>query len=109
MKALVYVWTFWYVCGAVIVVGCLTTILLAWIRDIVDSIKRWKEDYVSGKFLVCRKSFKEFREGQSYWLEYHGCNTYIGRSDNILNQRFHITPRQLKNFANPNEKEEPEP
>ena len=42
-----------------------------------------------------RKSFNEFKEFESYWLEYVGDDTYIGRSDNILNQRLHITPQQL--------------
>lgn len=54
-----------------------------------------KYDFVSGQFIECRKSFNEFKEDNSYWLEYIGNDTYIGRSDNILNQKFHITPRQL--------------
>ena len=54
-----------------------------------------KYDFVSGQFIECRKSFNEFKEGNSYWLEYAGNDNYIGRSDNILNQKFHITPRQL--------------
>ena len=54
-----------------------------------------KYDFVSGKFIECRKSFDEFKEDNSYWLEYVGNDTYIGRSDNILNKSFHITPRQL--------------
>ena len=54
-----------------------------------------KYDFVNGQFIECRKSFDEFREDNSYWLEYIGNDTYIGRSDNILNKKFHITPRQL--------------
>ena len=54
-----------------------------------------KYDFVSGQFIECRKSFNEFKEDNSYWFEYVGDDTYIGRSDNILNQKFHITPRQL--------------
>ena len=54
-----------------------------------------KYDFVSGKFIECRKSFNEFKEDNSYWFEYVGNDTYIGRSDNILNKTFHITPRQL--------------
>lgn len=54
-----------------------------------------KYDFVSGKFIECRKSFDEFKEDNSYWFEYVGNDTYIGRSDNILNKSFHITPRQL--------------
>lgn len=54
-----------------------------------------KYDFVSGQFIECRKSFNEFKENNSYWFEYVGNDTYIGRSDNILNKKFHITPRQL--------------
>jgi len=54
-----------------------------------------KNDFVSGNFIQCRKSFNEFKEGESYWFEYIGDDIYIGRSDNILNKKFHITPRQL--------------
>jgi len=54
-----------------------------------------KTDFVSGQFIECRKSFNEFKEENSYWLEYIGDDTYIGRSNNVLNKKFHITPRQL--------------
>ena len=54
-----------------------------------------KYDFVSGKYIECRKSFDEFKEDNSYWFEYVGNDTYIGRSDNILNKKFYITPRQL--------------
>ena len=54
-----------------------------------------KYDFVSGQFIECRKSFNEFKEDNSYWFEYVGNDTYIGRSDNILNKKFHITPMQL--------------
>lgn len=54
-----------------------------------------KYSFVTGQFLECRASFNEFKEDNSYWLEYVGNDNYIGRSDNILNQKFHITPRQL--------------
>jgi len=60
-----------------------------------EEAEKEKSDFVSGKFIQCRKSFNEFKEDNSYWLEYIGDDTYIGRSDNILNQKFHITPRQL--------------
>ena len=60
-----------------------------------DEAEKEKNDFVSGQFIECRKSFNEFKELESYWLEYVGDDTYIGRSDNILNQKFHITPRQL--------------
>ena len=60
-----------------------------------DEAEKEKNDFVSGQFIECRKSFNEFEEDNSYWLEYIGDDTYIGRSDNVLNQMFHITPRQL--------------
>lgn len=60
-----------------------------------DEAEREKYDYVSGQFLECRKSFDVFKEDNSYCFEYIGDDIYIGRSDNILNQKFHITPRQL--------------
>ena len=60
-----------------------------------DEAEKEKCDFVSGNFIECRKSFNEFKENNSYWLEYIGDDTYIGRSDNILNHKFHITPRQL--------------
>lgn len=60
-----------------------------------DEAEKEKYDFVSGQFIECRKSFNGFKEDNSYWLEYVGDDNYIGRSDNILNQKFHITPRQL--------------
>ena len=54
-----------------------------------------KTDFVSGQYVQCRKSFDGFKENESYWFEYIGDDVYIGRSDNILNKKFHITPRQL--------------
>jgi len=54
-----------------------------------------KNNFVSGQFLQCKLSFDGFKEGEHYWLEYIGDDMYVGRSDNILNQKFHITPRQL--------------
>ena len=63
-----------------------------------DEAEKEKDDFVSGNFIYCHKSFDEFKEGVSYWLEYIGDDTYIGRSDNILNKKFHITPRQLFNL-----------
>lgn len=75
---------------------------LAWLEKQGDIDKvsyevaeKEKYDFVSGHFIDCKKSFNEFKEDSSYWLEYLGNDTYIGRSDNILNEKFHITPRQL--------------
>lgn len=102
MKTLVFVWTIKDVAIAVIVVWTLCYILAVWIRAICESIfvipEKRKDEFVSGHFIICKKSFKQFRKGEGYWLEYTGKNTYIGRSDNVLNQRIHIRPRELKNF-----------
>lgn len=70
---------------------------LDWLEKQVsnEAAEKEKSVYVFGQFLYCKGSFNEFKEGESYWLEYIGNDTYIGRSDNILNQKFHITPRQL--------------
>lgn len=54
-----------------------------------------KDVFVSGHFLRCLKSFNVFKQGEHYWLEYIGDDKYIGRSDNILNDQFYISPRQL--------------
>ena len=76
--------------------------ILAWLekqgnidKESHEIAEKEKYDFVSGQFIECRKSFNEFKENNSYWLEYVGNDTYIGRSDNILNKKFHITPRQL--------------
>ena len=70
-----------------------------WFNEYIYSNKEWAEEektcFVSRQFLQCKLSFDGFKEGEHYWLEYVGDDTYIGRSDNILNQKFHITPRQL--------------
>lgn len=48
-----------------------------------------------GQFLQCKLSFDEFKEGECYWLEYVEDDIYVGRSDNVLGKKFHITPIQL--------------
>ena len=60
-----------------------------------NDAEKEKSDFVSGKFLYCRGSILDFKEGETYWLEYIGDDTYVGRSDNVLNQKFRITPRLL--------------
>ena len=57
-----------------------------------------KYNYVSGKHLICITDFNIFKKSQSYWLEYIGKNVYIGRSDNILNEKVTIEPFQLDYF-----------
>lgn len=64
-------------------------------KESYEIAEKEKYNFVSGHFIECRKSFNEFKEDNSYWLEYIGDDNYIGRSDNVLNQKFHITPRQL--------------
>lgn len=70
-----------------------------WFNEYIQSNTEWAEEektrFVSGQFLQCKLSFDEFKEGEHYWFEYVGDDMYVGRSDNILNQKFHITPRQL--------------
>lgn len=70
-----------------------------WFNEYIQSNTEWAEEektsFVSGQFLQCKLSFDEFKEGEHYWLEYIGDDVYVGRSDNVLNQKFHITPRQL--------------
>jgi hypothetical protein len=70
-----------------------------WFKEYIQSNAEWAEEeknrFVSGQFLQCKLSFDSFKEGEHYWLEYVGDDMYVGRSDNVLGQRFHITPRQL--------------
>ena len=54
-----------------------------------------KDKFTALRFLQCLESFDKFREGEHYWLEYIGGDMYVGRSDNVLGEKFHITPRQL--------------
>ena len=54
-----------------------------------------KDEFTTRKFLQCLTSFGDFKEGAHYWLEYIGGDKYVGRSDNVLGEVFHITPRQL--------------
>lgn len=54
-----------------------------------------KDEFTTRQFLQCLVSFDKFREGEHYWLEYIGGDKYVGRSDNVLGEVFHITPRQL--------------
>lgn len=55
-----------------------------------------KTDFVSGKFLTCITNFGIFKKGEQYWLEYIGNDTYIGRSDNILNEQLYISEFELQ-------------
>lgn len=59
---------------------------------------REENEIVSGKYLYAITDFSLFKKGEAYWLEYIGNDTYIGRSDNILNEKVVITPYQLENY-----------
>ena len=60
--------------------------------------EREKNEKVSSKFLYAITSFSIFNQDESYWLEYIGDDTYVGRSDNILNKHIKITPFELDNY-----------
>lgn len=64
---------------------------------IFEYAEKEKENFVSG-FVVCTSSFDSFVEGERYLFEYVGNDTYVGRSDNILNETFYISPRELFTF-----------
>lgn len=93
--------------------GAIYDKMLAWLekqgeqKPVNEDAEKEKSNYVSGQFLYCKGSFNEFKEGESYWLEYIGNDTYVGRSDNVLNQKFHITPRQLYTWLDPRHPEHP--
>ena len=54
-----------------------------------------KREFVGDGFIKCYGDFQDFREGQTYWLEYVGNDNYNVRSDNLLGKTYHITPCQL--------------
>ena len=58
-------------------------------------IEQMKTMFVSGKFLRCEKKARGFKKGDHYWLEYIGNDTYVGRSDNILNKKFNIPGKEV--------------
>ena len=60
--------------------------------------EREKNEKVSGKFLYAVTDFSIFKKDEAYWLEYIGNDTYVGRSDNILNQKVEIAPRHLVRY-----------
>lgn len=69
------------------------------ISDNIREAENEKYEYVSGKFIRCVNSFNGFSKGETYWLEYTNDDIYVGRSDNILDKKFHITPKQIfQNF-----------
>ena len=60
-----------------------------------------KIKFVESKFLKCMVNFDIFNKGEKYWLQYIGNDTYIGRSDNILNEKIVIEPYKLDYFIEP--------
>jgi len=60
-----------------------------------DEAEKEKGDYVGNGFIKCHADFLDFKEGNTYWLEYVGDDRYIVRSNNLLGKTYHITPCQL--------------
>ena len=60
-----------------------------------DEAEKEKGNFVGDSFIKCHANFLDFKEGNTYWLEYVGDDKYIVRSDNLLGKTYHITPRQL--------------
>ena len=54
-----------------------------------------KREFVGDGFIKCYADFQDFKEGETYWLEYLGNDNYNVRSDNLLGKTYHITPCQL--------------
>jgi len=54
-----------------------------------------KREFVGDGFIKCYGNFQDFKEGETYWLEYVGNDNYNVRSDNLLGKTYHITPCQL--------------
>ena len=60
-----------------------------------EQIENKKRDFVGNGFVKCCADFKDFKEGETYWLEYLGNDEYNVRSDNLLGKTYNITPYQL--------------
>ena len=60
-----------------------------------DEAEKEKADFVGDGFIECHADFLDFKEGNTYWLEYVGDDMYNVRSDNLLDKTYHITPCQL--------------
>lgn len=54
-----------------------------------------KREFVGDGFVKCYADFQDFKDGETYWLEYVGNDNYNVRSDNLLGKTYHITPCQL--------------
>lgn len=60
-----------------------------------DEAEKEKAGFVGDGFIECQADFLDFKEGDTYWLEYIGDDKYNVRSDNLLGKTYHITPCQL--------------
>lgn len=60
-----------------------------------ESAEKEKQEFVDAGFIKCYADFQDFKEGETYWLEYLGNDNYNVRSDNLLGKTYHITPCQL--------------
>ena len=60
-----------------------------------DEAEKEKAGFVGDGFIECQADFLDFKEGNTYWLEYIGDDKYNVRSDNLLGKTYHITPGQL--------------
>lgn len=89
-------------CGIKTFYGIPTDDILAWLekqdkKELVnfDEAEKEKSDFVGDGFIKCFANFLDFKEGETYWLEYIGDDKYNVRSDNLLGKTYHITPYQL--------------
>lgn len=79
-----------------------TKTLIGWLekQGEIDKIsyeiaEKEKREFVGDGFIKCYADFQDFKEGETYWLEYVGNDNYNVRSDNLLGKTYHITPCQL--------------
>lgn len=75
---------------------------LAWLekqgetnKEFYEIAEKEKREFVGDGFIKCYANFQDFKEGETYWLEYIGNDNYNVRSDNLLGKTYHITPCQL--------------
>jgi len=76
--------------------------ILAWLekQGEIDKIsyeiaEKEKREFVGDGFIKCYADFQDFKERETYWLEYVGNDNYNVRSDNLLGKTYYITPCQL--------------
>ena len=75
--------------------------IIAWLEkkclhlENYDEAEKEKTDFVDDVFIECHADFLDFKEGNTYWLEYIGDDKDNVRRDNLLGKTYHITPCQL--------------